>query len=55
MTPCTKARTPRVSQLTMKVNIISVAQVVSCPMRGQKRKWDKNPPKNKGIIAKKKL
>jgi hypothetical protein len=24
------------------------------PKRGQKRKWDKNPPTNKGILAKKK-
>jgi hypothetical protein len=55
MTPCTKARTPQVSQLTTRVNIRSVAQAVSCPMRGQKKKWDKNPPKNKGILAEKKL
>jgi hypothetical protein len=38
----------------MKENIGSVAQTTSGPKRGQKRKWDKNMPKDKGTPTKNK-
>jgi hypothetical protein len=50
-----KAKMPLVTQLTIKVNIKSVAQTASGLKKGQKRKWDKNPPKDKGISVEKKL
>jgi len=37
----------------MRVNIGSAPQAISGTKRGQKRKWDKNPPKNKGISVEK--
>jgi hypothetical protein len=49
-----KVGTPQVSQLTMKVNIESVVQTANGPKRGQKKKWDKNPPKDKGTMMEKK-
>jgi hypothetical protein len=36
------------------VNIGSVVQIVSGPKKGKKRKWDKNPPKDKGTLVEKK-
>jgi hypothetical protein len=46
----------QVSQLTMKMSIRSATQTASGPRRGQKRKWDENPPKDKrASIEKKKL
>jgi hypothetical protein len=45
---------PQASQLTMKVNIGSVVKIASGP-KGQKRKWDKNPPIDKGTLVKKNL
>jgi hypothetical protein len=41
-------------QLIMRVSIGSVAQIASGPKRGQKRKWDKNPPKDKRTPMEKK-
>ncbi len=38
----------------MRVSIGSVAQIASGPKRGQKRKWDKNPPKDKRTPMEKK-
>jgi hypothetical protein len=38
----------------MKVNIENATQTTSGPKRGQKRKWDKNLPKDKRIPTKKK-
>jgi hypothetical protein len=38
----------------MRLNIGNVAWVTSGLKRGQKRKWDKNLPKDKGTLAKKK-
>jgi hypothetical protein len=35
----------------MRVNIRSAAQITSGPKRGQKNKWDKNPPKDKGTLV----
>jgi hypothetical protein len=48
-----KVGTPHASQLIMKVNIGSAVKTASDP-KGQKRKWDKNPPKDKGTLTKKK-
>ncbi len=42
-----KVGTPQVSQLTMKVSIGNVAQTTSGLKRNHKKKWDKNPPKDK--------
>jgi hypothetical protein len=42
-----KVGMPLVSQFTTRVNIGSVTQTTSGPKRGQKRKRDKNPPKDK--------
>jgi saccharopine dehydrogenase-like NADP-dependent oxidoreductase len=36
------------------VNIGSVVQTASGPKRGNKGKWDKNPPKDKGTLVEKK-
>jgi hypothetical protein len=47
-----KARTSLVTQLTTKVSIKSATQIASGPKRSQKRKWDKNPPKDKRIMVK---
>jgi hypothetical protein len=44
----------QVSQLTTKVSIGNVMQITSGPKRGQKGKWDKNPPKDKGTLVEKK-
>ncbi len=49
-----KVRMPLLSQFNTRVNIISATQIACGPERGQKKKWDKNPPKDKGILAKKK-
>jgi hypothetical protein len=38
----------------MRVNIESATQIASDLKRGQKKKWDKNPPKDKGIPMEKK-
>ncbi len=48
-----KVGTPQVSQLTMRVSIGNVAQTTSGPKRSHKRKWDKNPPKDKGTLIEK--
>ncbi len=50
-----KAITQLISQLITRVSIESVARVASSLKRGQKRKWDKNPPKDKAVLTKKKL
>jgi len=49
-----KAITPLISQFITRVNIESVAQAANSPKRGQKRKWDKNQPKDKRAPTKKK-
>jgi len=49
-----KTRTSQASQPTTRVNIGSVVQIVSGPKKGKKRKWDKNPPKDKGTLVEKK-
>jgi hypothetical protein len=38
----------------MRVSIESATQIASDLKRGQKRKWDKNRPKDKGIPTEKK-
>jgi hypothetical protein len=38
----------------MKLSIGNEAQITSGPKRGQKRKWDKNPPKDKRTLVEKK-
>ncbi len=50
-----KKSTPQASQLTTKMNIGSVAHITSGPKKGLKKKWDKNPPRDKRTMAKKKL
>jgi hypothetical protein len=50
-----KARMPLISQLTTMVNIKSATQATSGLKRGQKRKRDKNPPKDNETPIKKKL
>jgi hypothetical protein len=50
-----KVGMPLISHLTTRVNIESTTQVTSGPKRGQKKKWDKNMPKDKGTLTKKKL
>jgi len=42
-----KVGMPLVSQFTTRVSIGSATQTTSGPKRGQKRKQDKNPPKDK--------
>jgi hypothetical protein len=49
-----KAVTMLVSQFITRVSIGSVTRATNSPKRGQKRKWDKNPPKEKGAPMKKK-
>ncbi len=49
-----KVVTPLVSQFITRVSIINVAWATSSPKRGQKKKWDKNPPKDKGDLTNKK-
>jgi hypothetical protein len=49
-----KVRTLQVLQLTMRVSIGSTTQITSGPKRGQKRIWDKNPPKDKKTLEEKK-
>jgi hypothetical protein len=49
-----KVITSLVSQLITRVSIGSVSWATSSLKRGQKRKWDKNPPKDKVALAKKK-
>jgi hypothetical protein len=44
---------PLVSQFITRVSIENVAQATSSIKRGQKREWDKNPPKDKGVSVKK--
>ncbi len=48
-----KVGTLQVSQLTMRVSIGNTMQVASSPKRGQKRMWDKNPPKDKRTLEEK--
>jgi coenzyme F420-reducing hydrogenase gamma subunit len=43
----------QVSQLIMKMSIRNVVQTTNGLRRGQKRKWDKTPPKDNMILAKK--
>jgi hypothetical protein len=50
-----KAGMPLVLQLNKKVNIGNITQIASGLKRGQKRKWDKNPPKEKKTLVESKL
>ncbi len=50
-----KIGTPQALQLTTKVSIRSISHITSGPKKGQKRKWDKNPPRDKGTRVEKKL
>jgi hypothetical protein len=43
---------PQASQLTVKMNNGIAMKTTSGP-KSQKRKWDKNPPKDKGTPAEK--
>ncbi len=49
-----KVGTLQVSQLIMRVSIGNTLQVASNPKRGQKKMWDKNPPKDKRTLEEKK-
>jgi hypothetical protein len=51
---CSKARMPLLSQLNTRVISKVQNKLQVAWKRGQKEKWDKNPPKDKGILAKKK-
>ncbi len=45
----------QVSQLTMRMNIRSATHTTNGPRRGQNKKWNKNPPKDKRTLVKKQL
>ncbi len=49
-----KVGTLQVLQLTMRMSIGNTMQIASGPKRGQKRMWDKNPPKDKRTLEEKK-
>ncbi len=48
-----KADTSQVLQLIMRMSIRKVAQTTSGSKKGQKKKWDKNPPNDKETLTEK--